>query len=155
MLTDSARKSYPSPIPPTESSAIREPSLLLLRAAAFLIDALSVAVLLVLPTAGASYAVLWFGGSIDGIEPVWWVALALFLLAILLRDGRGRSPGKRFMALAIRTRSGRPCGWGRSLLRNLPLVITPWNVVEVLVLVFSRSGRRTGDRLARTTVVEE
>jgi len=59
------------------------------------------------------------------------------------------------MALAILTPVGAGSTFGRSLLRNLPLVVPGWNLIEVVIVVFTRQGRRTGDRLARTRIVEE
>jgi uncharacterized RDD family membrane protein YckC len=126
----------------------------LLRVAAFLVDALSISVVLILPAAGVSYALAWIGGSVKGIQIVWWVALAVLFVAILLRDGfRGRSPGKRMLGLRMITPSGERCGYFRSILRNVPLLVPVWNLVELVLVLAGRA--RTGDRIARTTVTEE
>lgn len=112
--------------------------------------------LLITPAGLISYSFVFTGGPIRRIGIVWWVALGLFLIAILVRDGwRGRSPGKQLMALHIDRPGGKGCGVGRSVLRNLPLVVPVWNLIEVFLLLFSRDRRRSGDRIARTTVVEE
>ncbi len=112
--------------------------------------------LLIPPASLASYSILWFGGSMRPVSWIWWGALLLFLLFLLFRDAvGGRSMGKRFMAVEIRTRSGAPVGWLRSAARNLPLVVPGWNLVEVFMTFFAREGRRSGDRIAKTTVVEE
>ena len=125
----------------------------LLRIAAFLVDALSVSVILVLPASLVSYAMTW-ASSPRGIQLVWWAALAVLMVAMLLRDGfRGRSIGKHLLGLRLLTPRGEGCGYGRSVVRNLPLVIPGWNVLEVLLVLFGKS--RTGDRLARTSVTEE
>lgn len=125
----------------------------LLRIAAFLVDALSIALLLILPTSAVSYAMTWTT-SPKGIQLVWWAALAILMLAMLLRDGfRRRSIGKQLLGLRVLTPKGEGCGYGRSLLRNFPLVIPGWNVLEVALILLGRS--RTGDRLAKTTVTEE
>jgi len=126
----------------------------LLRIGAFLTDALTFAVLLILPSTVASYAMAWVGGSVKTIQIVWYLALAILILGILLRDGyRGRSPGKRLLGLRIVTRAGDGIGYGRSIVRNVPLVVPLWNLVE---LVFVLRGKpRTGDRIARTVVAEE
>lgn len=103
-----------------------------------------------------SYFLLWTGGAVRRVGLVWWIALGIFLVAMLLRDGwRGRSPGKRLMALTILTPTGAGCGYGRSVLRNLPLVLPGWNLIEAAIVFFGSKGRRSGDRLARTSVVEE
>jgi uncharacterized RDD family membrane protein YckC len=87
---------------------------------------------------------------------IWWGALLIFLLFLLLRDGfRGRSMGKRVMAVDLQTRTGERVGILRSVVRNLPLVIPIWNLVEVVMIFFARQGRRTGDRMAGTMVVDE
>jgi uncharacterized RDD family membrane protein YckC len=125
----------------------------LLRIAAFLVDALSIAILLILPASAVSYAMTWTT-SPKGIQLVWWAALAILMLAMLLRDGfRRRSIGKQLLGLRVLTPKGEGCGYGRSLLRNFPLIIPGWNLLEVLLVVLGKS--RTGDRLAKTTVTEE
>lgn len=125
----------------------------LLRIAAFLVDALSISILLVLPASLVSYAMTWTGTP-KGIHLVWWAALAILMLAMLFRDGyRGRSIGKQLLGLRLLTPGGEGCGWIRSFIRNVPLVIPGWNLLELLLVVLGRS--RTGDRIARTTVAEE
>ena len=125
----------------------------LLRIAAFLVDALSIALLLILPTSAVSYAMTWTT-SPKGIQLVWWAALAILMLAMLLRDGfRRRSIGKQLLGLRVLTPKGEGCGYARSLLRNFPLVVPGWNLLEVMLVLLGRN--RTGDRLAKTTVTEE
>jgi uncharacterized RDD family membrane protein YckC len=126
----------------------------LLRIAAFLVDALSISILLVLPASIVSYAMAWIGGSVKAIQIVWWAALAILLLGLLIRDGfKGRSIGKQMLGLRLLTPKGEGCSYPRSLLRNAPLVIPGWNLLEVVLVAFGRP--RTGDRLAKTTVAEE
>lgn len=127
---------------------------ILLRIAAFLVDALTIALVLILPTSLISYALAWIGGSVKGIQIVWWVALAILVLSILIRDGiGGRSVGKQLLGLRLTTRNGRRCGYFRSLVRNAPLVIPLWNLLEVGFVLAGRP--RTGDRIAGTLVSEE
>ena len=125
----------------------------LLRIAAFLVDALTLALILILPTAAVSYGMTW-AGSPRGIQLVSWIALGILMLAMLFRDGfRGRSIGKQVLGLRLITPKGERCSYGRSFLRNLPLVIPGWNLLELILVL---SGRpRTGDRIAKTTVTEE
>ncbi len=126
----------------------------LLRIAAFLVDALSISIILVLPASVISYAMAWIGGSVKGIQIVWWVALAILVTALLLRDGiRGRSLGKHMLGLRMLTPHGERCGYLRSIVRNIPLIVPLWNLIEVVLILSGR--RRTGDRIARTTVAEE
>lgn len=125
----------------------------LLRIAAFLVDALSIAILLVLPASAVSYSMTWTT-SPKGIQLVWWAALAILMLAMLLRDGfRRRSIGKQLLGLRVLTPKGEGCGYIRSFLRNFPLIVPGWNLIEVVLVLAGRS--RTGDRLAKTTVTEE
>jgi uncharacterized RDD family membrane protein YckC len=127
----------------------------LLRIAAFLADALSISIVLIAPASLASYVLAWIGGgSIKAIQIVWWAALALLMVCLLLRDGyHGRSPGKRLLGLRLVTPRGEGCGYVRSVIRNLPLLIPVWNLLEGALVVSAK--RRTGDRIARTTVMEE
>jgi hypothetical protein len=126
----------------------------LLRVAAFLVDALSLSIILVLPASLISYTLAWVGGSVKGIAVVWSVAVGILILGILLRDGyHGRSLGKHVLGLRLMTPRGEGCGYVRSVIRNVPLIIPVWNLVEVGFILAGRP--RTGDRIARTTVTEE
>jgi uncharacterized RDD family membrane protein YckC len=129
---------------------------LLLRFGAFLLDALLIALTLILPGSLASWIIIAAGGEMSWLARVWNVVFLLFFIGLLLRDGwRGRSLGKLIMGLALGQRRGRLPGYGRSILRNLFLLIPGVNLIEILLVVFSAGGRRIGDRLAGTTVVEE
>lgn len=129
------------------------PQTKLLRIAAFLVDALSIAIILFLPASIVSYAMTWTTTP-KGIQLVWWAALGILMIAMLLRDGfRRRSIGKQLLGLRLLTPKGEGCGYFRSFVRNVPLVIPGWNLVEVLLVIFGKA--RTGDRIAKTTVTEE
>jgi uncharacterized RDD family membrane protein YckC len=126
----------------------------LLRIAAFLVDALSLSLLLVLPAALVSYTLAWIGGEINAIQIVWYVALAIVIVGMLFRDGwRGRSLGKRILGLRLITPNDRPCGYLRSVVRNAGLVVPGVNLIEVILVIAGK--RRLGDKIARTTVTEE
>jgi len=124
----------------------------LLRVAAFLVDAVSMSIVLVLPSAVISYSLaVWMGDSSKAISLVWFVALGVLAIAMLIRDGyRGRSIGKQLFGLRVITPSGEGCGWVRSIVRNALLVLFP---IEMLLVL--RGKARIGDRVARTTVTEE
>ena len=126
----------------------------LLRVAAFLVDTLSLSVVLVLPASLISYTLALVGGSVKGISIVWAVTIGILIVGILIRDGyRGRSIGKQLLGLRLMTPHGEGCGYARSCVRNFPLIVPVWNVIE---LGFILAGRpRTGDRIASTTVTEE
>ena len=126
----------------------------LLRIAAFLVDALSLALVLVLPAALLSYTLAWIGGEIKAIQIVWFVALGIVVVGMLFRDGwRGRSLGKQILGLRLVTPNERPCGYVRSVVRNVGLVIPGLNLIEVILVVLGK--RRVGDKIAKTTVTEE
>jgi uncharacterized RDD family membrane protein YckC len=126
----------------------------LLRVAAFLVDALTISILLILPSSVISYTMAWVGGSVKAISIVWFVALGILTIALLVRDGfRGRSIGKQMLGLRLVTPRGEGCSYVRSFVRNVPIIVPGWNLIE-LVLVFA-GKQRTGDRIAKTTVSEE
>ena len=123
----------------------------LLRIAAFLVDALCIAILLILPASIISYSLAWVGGAIKAIQIVWFVAISVLAMGMLLRDGyKGRSLGKQMLGLRIVTPAGEGCGWWRSVLRNAALILFPVEVFFVL-----RGRPRIGDRIAQTTVTQE
>lgn len=125
----------------------------LLRIAAFLVDALSISIVLVLPASAMSYAMTW-ASTPRAIQLVWWCALGILVLAMLFRDGfRGRSIGKQLLGLRLVTPRGEGCGYIRSFIRNVPLIVPAWNLLEVVLVLAGRP--RTGDRIARTSVTEE
>lgn len=125
----------------------------LLRIAAFLVDALAASIILILPASAVSYAMTWTA-SPRGIQLVWWTALAVLIVVMLLRDGfGGRSIGKQLLGLRLVTPRGDGCGYARSFVRNVPLVIPGWNLLELILVLAGRA--RTGDRIARTAVAEE
>lgn len=125
----------------------------LLRIAAFLVDALSISLLLILPAGIISYVMTWTGYP-RGIQIVWWAALGILMISMLVRDGyRGRSVGKQLLGLRLLTPRGDGCGYARSIVRNLPVLIPLWNLIEVVLVLAGKA--RTGDRIARTTVTEE
>ena len=82
------------------------------------------------------------------------VAQAVFLLLFLGRDTGGGSPGKRLLGLRIVRVDGARVSLTTSLVRNLPLLVPVWNLVEAASVLRRRDGRRPGDRAARTAVVE-
>lgn len=132
------------------------PQTTVLRIVAFLVDSVSILVMLIAPATGLSYLAVGLWNSTWGIARIWHTTILILAVSILLRDGyHGRSPGKRLMGLRVDTPDGRPCTWFRSIARNLPLVIPGWNLVEVWLLLFGRDARRSGDRIAGTRVREE
>ncbi len=104
-------------------------------------------------------------------EVLEWSGLLGGILYILIADGlfEGRSLGKILLKLQTIREDGNVCTVKESILRNLTICLgivlwrTPvigWILffviigVEFLVLLGSDSGKRIGDILAKTTVIE-
>lgn len=85
---------------------------------------------------------------------VFRVAEAVFLVVFLGRDAGGGSPGKRLLGLRIVRVDGAGTSLATSLVRNLPLLVPGWNLIEAASVLRRSDGRRPGDRAARTAVVE-
>ena len=100
-----------------------------------------------------------------------WVAAVLY---VLVADGvsNGQSIGKKLLGLRVLTADGEPCSIRDSIMRNIMFglgmlfwtllhPILGWPLlaatigVEFLVLMGSDKGRRLGDELAGTTVIDE
>jgi len=109
--------------------------LIVKRASAFLFDGLLVAAM-----------ILWLPGR-------FWALVGIGYL--LLRDALigGRSIGKFIVGVTVMDHHKNACGILRSVVRNLCLFL-PGPVIELLVMAFSAGGRRLGDRLAQTQVID-
>lgn len=81
-------------------------------------------------------------------------AQGLFLCLFLARDARGASPGKRLVGLEVVRDGEAPASLAASLVRNVPLLVPGWNLIEAWEVVRRSDGRRPGDRLAGTRVRE-
>ena len=98
------------------------------RGLAFFLDAAIVAAAVDVPAlALLSAAFLFFPGlSLTGIA---WATFGLSLAGLLCRDARGGF-SRKWLGLQVEDRQGRPPGLGRSILRNLPLLLPGWNLYE-------------------------
>lgn len=126
-----------------------------MRAAAFGVDLILVAggPLLVASTIVFGIAAL-AGEAPAGLDAGFRVAQALAVVLFLGRDGAGGSPGKKLFGLRLVRPGGASAGLGASLVRNLPLLVPGWNLIEIAGVIRRRDGRRPGDKLAGTTLVE-
>lgn len=105
------------------------------RTSAFLFDGLLVAAI-----------TLWLRGTF------WWlIGIGYFLVRDALISGR--SVGKFIVGLTVMDRKRNACSILKSILRNL-LLFLPGPVIEFFVMAFAKGGRRLGDRLARTQVID-
>ena len=86
------------------------------------------------------------------IMAVW---LAIFTY-ILFKDAffSGQSITKKLLHLrVVSLKTQVKCRWYQSLIRNIPLFITPVLLIELLMVIFNPNGRRLGDMMAGTVVV--
>jgi uncharacterized RDD family membrane protein YckC len=92
------------------------------------------------------------GGYFLFIMAVW---LAIFTY-ILFKDAlfSGQSIMKKLLGLrVVSLKTQVKCRWYQSLIRNIPLFITPVLLIELLMVIFNPGGRRLGDLMAGTVVV--
>jgi uncharacterized RDD family membrane protein YckC len=94
------------------------------------------------------------GEGMAGLDDGFRAAQVLAVLLFLGRDAAGGSPGKKLFGLRLIRSGGARPGLGASLLRNLPLLVPGWNLLEIRAVILRRDGRRPGDKLAKTTLVE-
>lgn len=94
-------------------------------------------------------------------EPAPWLpwafraAQAAFVVLFLARDSRGgASPGKALLGIRVERLEGGAPSFRASALRNLPLLVPGWNLLESALAWRRPDTRRLGDRLAGTRVVE-
>lgn len=105
--------------------------------------------------------------------PLLGVGLAVLWCAFQDAMGEGQSVGKRIMGLRVMEgQSSQACGYGCSMLRNIPfvlavvfgsspllwvlfvLVVVPLLAFELFVILSVDSGIRLGDVLGNTMVIE-
>jgi len=126
-----------------------------MRGAAFGVDLLLVAGGPFLVASAIVFGIAWAAAEPPvGLDAGFRAAQGLAALLFLFRDGAGGSPGKKLFGLRVVRRGGLPAGPAASLLRNVPLLVPGWNLFEIAAVVRRRDGRRPGDRLAGTTLVE-
>jgi uncharacterized RDD family membrane protein YckC len=137
----------PPGIPPVER--------LWLRVAAYGVD---LVILAGVPLLVSTLAIVGILLSIDNppasLGGGFFAAQVVFGILFLVRDVGGQSPGKRLFGLRLVREEGRPVGFFASITRNLPMLIPGWNLLELLAVIRRADGRRGGDRLAGTTLVE-
>ncbi|HLF17401.1 MAG TPA: ankyrin repeat domain-containing protein [Candidatus Omnitrophota bacterium] len=123
------------------------------RICAFVIDTVFTGVINILIISGLSEK--FFGSPI--LLPVIFGAVYF-----LFRDGlfNGQSVGKRLVGLRVVGPKGEKCTFKGSLIRNILIAIPVIPVakivilVEAIVMILSKEGRRLGDRMAKTRVID-
>lgn len=81
-------------------------------------------------------------------------AQLLFVTLFALRDVGNRSPGKTLFGLRAVRVDGEPVTALDSLVRNVPLLIPGWNLLEAWCVLRRPDTRRPGDLAAGTIVLE-
>jgi uncharacterized RDD family membrane protein YckC len=93
---------------------------------------------------------------VDGL-PSWVLKVGAFVILILPatiwlaaweRDGWSATPGKRLLGLRVRTKSGDPLGWRRSLVRNGLKLALPWELGHASVYAFVGGADAIGTAFA-------
>ncbi|HTS02594.1 MAG TPA: RDD family protein [Thermoanaerobaculia bacterium] len=126
-----------------------------MRAAAFGVDLLLVAGGPLLVASAIVFGIAALSAEAPaGLDDGFRAAQLLAALLFVARDASGGSPGKKLFGLRLIRPGGRPAGLGASVARNLPLLVPVWNLVEIASVMRHRDGKRPGDRLAGTTLVE-
>ena len=90
----------------------------------------------------------------DTVVSVWLAPIVLAGGLFLFRDAAGGSPGKKLFGLRLVRKGGSASGPAASFARNVMLLVPGWNLVEIASVIRRRDGRRPGDKLAGTTLVE-
>ena len=75
---------------------------------------------------------------------------------MLIKDGLGGGlgVGKKLMNVRVVRSDGSRCDYPSSIIRNSTLLVPVLGLVDLAVGALDREGRRLGDRLAGTQVVE-
>ena len=116
-----------------------------LRALSFALDAAIFACLVDAP-ALLALALAFFFFPDARLVDIGALAFILFLLAFLARDTRGGF-SRKWLGFKIEDENGRPPGWARSFLRNLPLLVPGWNLWEAVSVLRRGDRPRPIDRL--------
>lgn len=86
-----------------------------------------------------------------------WIVFTIYMAYFFLRDAFPHyCIGKRIMSIRTVTNDdeSKPCGIWQSFLRNLVVILSPLNLLEIFVLLLRKDRRRIGDFLASTKVIE-
>ena len=83
------------------------------------------------------------------------VGVAYYITRDCLPFLDGQSIGKKAMGLRAVTEDGQPLtnNWGPGIVRNIVLLIPFFPLVELIVLLSSKTGLRLGDQWAKTKVI--
>lgn len=129
-----------------------EPAGLVVRGLAFAIDFLIRAVVLLV----LGFFLFFSGAAGAGLLLILWFLLEWFYPVLFEIYGRGQTPGKRRMGIAVVNEDLTPIGWGTSMIRNLlrwadffPFLYT----AGMVSMAASARFQRLGDLAAGTLVI--
>lgn len=125
-----------------------------LRVAAFGLDLALVAGVPLLLASGIVALVHALSRAPAGLDAGFRAAQAVAVVLFLARDMDGGSPGKRLFGLRVIRSGGGRAGFSQSVIRNVLWLVPGWNLIECASLISRKDGRRPGDRLAGTALVE-
>jgi hypothetical protein len=114
------------------------------RALSVCLDAVLIALAVDLPAAALLFGLSFLPEAPLGETGI--AAFALFVLLFLCRDATGGF-SRKWLGFRIEDGRGRPPGFWRSVLRNLPLVVPGWNVYEGIRVLRQGAEPRPVDRL--------
>jgi len=83
-----------------------------------------------------------------------FLAFLFVTLYWLLRDIRGKSPGKLLSGLKVVDRNGQEADIPKKILRNLTITLPFFFIVEYFFMRTSAEGLRLGDRMVGTRVID-
>lgn len=127
-----------------------------LRFAAFLIDALFVAVLILIFANLTCVFLLKIFPEISLIIYITWITfIVLGIVYILFKDGfNGKSIGKRVMGLIVIQADKKPCNFKKSFLRNFLLFLPIINFYEFYLFLKKSNTPRMGEKISSTKIEE-
>ncbi|VVB53646.1 RDD family protein [uncultured archaeon] len=131
------------------------------RIIAYFIDGAVEGALIIVPLILTMYvAINMMDSGITGIV-LFLVLLAatiiLGLAYLLLKDSlfNGSSPGKKLVGLKVVKGDATTIGRKESVLRNITWLIPILNWAELILPLIDKNGRRIGDKIAKTQVIEK
>jgi len=101
---------------------------------------------------GAKY---WYGLSSGAIFGAYVLFQLFSIVYLLFKDSLffGRSIGKLIMGLQVVNESNKVCSIGKAVGRNAFFLIPLFPIIELIVMLADKKGRRIGDKAAGTKVI--
>ncbi len=96
----------------------------------------------------------WLGINQDSIIISLIITQFFLYTYILFKDSLfdGRSIGKKVFNIQVIDKDEQSCSITKSFLRNIILIIPFLPLIELIIIIFDKTGKRFGDKLAKTQV---